>query len=32
LALARRLARSAGGDVTASPGGPGATFTVELPA
>jgi signal transduction histidine kinase len=32
LALARRLARSAGGDVTAAAGGPGATFTVELPA
>jgi signal transduction histidine kinase len=32
LALARRLARSAGGDVTATADGPGATFTVELPA
>jgi signal transduction histidine kinase len=31
LALARRLARSAGGDVTAT-SGPGATFTVDLPA
>ena len=31
LALARRLARAAGGDVTASPDGPGATFVVSLP-
>jgi signal transduction histidine kinase len=31
LALARRLARSAGGDVTAASGAHGATFTVDLP-
>jgi signal transduction histidine kinase len=32
LALARRLARAAGGEVTATAGGPGATFVVDLPA
>jgi signal transduction histidine kinase len=31
LALARRLARSCGGDITCSPG-PGGCFTLELPA
>jgi len=32
LALARRLARSAGGDVTADPGASGGRFVVRLPA
>jgi two-component system heavy metal sensor histidine kinase CusS len=32
LALARRLARAAGGDVTATADGPGATFLTNLPA
>jgi signal transduction histidine kinase len=32
LALARRLARAAGGEVTAAAGGPGATFVIDLPA
>ncbi|MFD4700444.1 ATP-binding protein [Streptomyces niveus] len=32
LALARRLARAAGGDITLSDGGPGASFAVSLPA
>jgi signal transduction histidine kinase len=32
LALSRRLARSAGGDVTTSGDGPGATFVIDLPA
>jgi signal transduction histidine kinase len=32
LALSRRLARSAGGDVTTAATGPGATFVVDLPA
>ena len=32
LALARRLARSARGDVEVHAGGPGARFTIELPA
>ncbi|MFG2826961.1 ATP-binding protein [Streptomyces sp. NPDC048434] len=32
LALARRLARAAGGDITLAGGGPGARFTVTLPA
>jgi signal transduction histidine kinase len=31
LALARRLARAAGGDVRVAEGGPGACFVVELP-
>jgi signal transduction histidine kinase len=32
LALARRLARAAGGDVSVAAGEPGATFVVDLPA
>ena len=32
LALARRLARSVGGDVAADPGAPGGSFVVRLPA
>ncbi len=32
LALARRLARAAGGDLTLAAAGPGARFAVTLPA
>ena len=31
LALARRLARSAGGEITVTPGSPGGRFTLKLP-